>query len=104
MNVSCKVVNGFKFEAFAAVDGISGFLGCGTKPFDFGLIFLLALLQQTESLANHLAGIAEAPGSDACLNEAVKVFCQVHIAGWHEDDPPTSTLSVLAIAANSDHR
>src|SRR5204863_9713657 len=32
----------------------------------------------------------EATGCDAGLDEAVKVFCQVYVAGWHDDGPPPS--------------
>ena len=100
MNVGCEIVHGSKFDAFAAVERIGGFLGSGAEPFELGLVFLLALFQEPEPFAHHLAGVAEAAGCDADLDEAVKVLCQVCIAGWQDGGPPPSTLAGLAIVAN----
>src|ERR1017187_5883547 len=75
----------------AAVDGIKAFLG-GAQPFQLGFVFLLALLREPEAFAHHLTSVAEATGCDAGLDEAVKVFRQVYVAGRHDEGPPPSTL------------
>ncbi len=49
----------------AALDGVDAFLGGVAQPVDLGLIFLLTLFEQAQSLANNFAGIAELAGLDA---------------------------------------
>ena len=77
-----EVIHRFKFDALAAVEGVEAFLGGGAQPFDLGLVFLLALLQQPEAFAHHFAGIAEAAGGDARLDKAVEMFGEIDVAGW----------------------
>jgi hypothetical protein len=57
----------------AALDVVESFLGGGAKPRDLGLVFPLALLQEAEALADDLARVAEAAGSDASLHAVVKI-------------------------------
>jgi hypothetical protein len=77
-----EVIHRFKLNALAAVELIESFLGGGAEPFDLGLVFLLALLQQPEAFAHHFAGIAEAAGGDARLDKAVEMFGEIDVAGW----------------------
>jgi hypothetical protein len=67
----------------APVDGVESLSRGGTQPFKPGFVFLLALLQQPQPFANHFTGIAEAPGGAAGLDEQIKVFREVYIAGRH---------------------
>src|SRR5450759_758259 len=79
---SIEVLHRFKLDAFAAVELIEAFHGGGAEPFDLGLVFLLALLQQPEAFAHHFASIAEAAGGHARLDKAVEMFREIDVAGW----------------------
>src|ERR1017187_4098922 len=76
----------------AALDIVESFFGGGAKPLDLGLVFPLALLQQAEALADHLACVTEATGGDASLDEAVKIFGEIDVAGWH--DTPAAGVAI----------
>src|ERR1035441_4751554 len=76
----------------AALDIVEPFLGGGAQPLDLGLVFPLALLQQAEALADHLACVTEATGGDASLDEAVKIFGEIDVAGWH--DTPAAGVAI----------
>src|SRR5450759_1559636 len=67
----------------AAFDIVKAFLNGGAEPFEFGLVFPLAPLQEPESFANHFARVAEAARGDAGLDETVEVFGEIDVAGWH---------------------
>jgi hypothetical protein len=73
---------GPKGHKVAACDIVKAFLNGGAEPFEFGLVFLLALLQQPEAFAHHFASVAEAAGGDARLDKAVEMFGEIDVAGW----------------------
>ena len=69
-----------------SIDCREAFTGCRTEPVKFGLIFRLTLLQQPQTLAHYIAGVAEASGVDAIFDECVEAFGQVDSASphrWH---------------------
>lgn len=68
-----------------ALDGVKAFLGCGTEPFDLGLILPLTLFEQPQAFAHNLAGVAESSGGNAGFDEAIEVFSQTHVAGWQAE-------------------
>ena len=70
---------GIQGHIVAAVKRVKAFPGGGSQPFDPGPVFPFTLLQKPETFAHHFAGVAEATGSDAGLDELVKMFCQVDL-------------------------
>ena len=85
MHVSGEIVHGLKLNAFAAVDGIRGFLDGTPQPFELGLVLLLPSFQKPKPFAHHLAGVAEAARGDSDVDKAVEMFCQVYVTGWHDE-------------------
>lgn len=79
----CQVVHRAKAGVLAAIEGVGAFLGGGAEPFKLGAIFLLALLQDPQGLANDLAGIAEPARADARIDELIEVFRQINVASRH---------------------
>ncbi len=66
----------------------TGTPGCnlGTQGFNLQLPALLALFQQTQARANHLARIVEAPHPDLIADEFFEVTAQGN-TGWHGCNP-----------------
>ena len=69
-------------RALNAIQRCESIVGRGTEPLKFGVLFGLRLFEQTKSLTDNLTGVAEAPGSDPALNEAVEVVGQAYVARW----------------------
>ena len=69
----------------AALNVVESFFRGGAEPFDFGLVFPLALFKQAETLADHFAGVAEAAGGEASLDETVEMFGEVDVAGFRDN-------------------
>jgi len=100
MDVRFEMIQGLKPGAFTAVDRAEAVLCGSAQPFEFRNVFLFALFHEAEAFAYNFAGVAEASGRNAVLDEAIEVVGQVDVAGWHDSDPSSSRLALLAIIAN----
>ena len=56
---SIDVIGGGEQHAFASIKRRESLSGRVAQPFNLGLVFLLALLQQAQSLTHDFAGVVE---------------------------------------------
>src|ERR1039457_1800713 len=97
-----------ELNAFAAIDLVKPFHGGMAQPFELGVVFPLALLQEAEAFADHFTGVAVSAGSDASLDEVVKVVREIDVASWHRKalryDHPIKLLSSPSGLTRSEER
>jgi len=100
MDVLFQIVHRFKLDSFASVDGIKAFFCGHAQPVEFGRVFLFALFEEPEAFADNFAGVAEASGSYAGFDEAIKSRCQVDVSRWHPDGRSEFRLAFLPRTPN----
>jgi hypothetical protein len=74
---------GTQRRVVATFDRVDAFLGGVAESFDFGFVFLLALLQQTQAFPHYFAGVAELARLDAGSDQAIEMFGQMDVSCRH---------------------
>jgi hypothetical protein len=83
VQISLQVLDAFKFFELAAIQRFDADASRFTQSFQFAGILSFALLNQPQSIAEHLAGVLVASGRYEGVNELFLVFRQHNISGWH---------------------
>lgn len=82
-DIGGKIIHRIEPNALATVQRIESFLRSLAQPFQLRPVFLFALLQQTQTITNNLAGIVDASRLDPGFNEFVDVFRKMDAARRH---------------------